>query len=94
MNDYIHDKVWDEITNLFPNSNGTAVEVWKWINNLIYTLLGMWFLIHAGILRSSYVLVKRAMVTEAGNTKLISSIFNSLHFFQYYRTILTCNMSR
>ena len=27
--DYIHFKVWDEITYPFPNSNGYAVEVWE-----------------------------------------------------------------
>ena len=31
----IHYKVWDEITYPFPNFNGCAVEVWKWISNFI-----------------------------------------------------------
>ena len=28
-------KVWDEITNPFPNFNGCIIEVWEWINNFI-----------------------------------------------------------
>ena len=34
MSDYIHFKVWDEITFPFPNFNGCAVEVWEWISNI------------------------------------------------------------
>ena len=30
-----HYKAWDEITYLFPNFNGTAIEVWEWISNYI-----------------------------------------------------------
>ena len=29
------DKVWDEITYLFTNFNGYAVEVWEWVSNFI-----------------------------------------------------------
>ena len=28
-------KLWDELTYLFPNFNGAAVEVWEWISNFI-----------------------------------------------------------
>ena len=28
-------KVWNEITNPFPNYNGATVEVWEWIGNFI-----------------------------------------------------------
>ena len=28
-------KVWDEITQIFPNFNGRTVEVWEWISNLM-----------------------------------------------------------
>ena len=35
MNNYIHYKVWDEITYLFPNFNGATVEVWEWISDFI-----------------------------------------------------------
>ena len=28
-------KVWDDITNPFPNYNGATVEVWEWISNFI-----------------------------------------------------------
>ena len=35
MDDYIHYKVWDEITYPFPNFNGCAVEVWERISNFI-----------------------------------------------------------
>ena len=41
--------MWDEITYPFPNFNGYAVDVWGWVRNLSYTLLGLWLLIHAGI---------------------------------------------
>ena len=45
--DYIHYKVWDEITDLFPNFNGEAVEVWEWISNFIpHISVGMWLFIH------------------------------------------------
>ena len=27
--------MWDEITFPFPNFNGTPVEVWKWISNVV-----------------------------------------------------------
>ena len=44
---YIHNKVWYEMTYPFPIFNGCAVEVWEWISNL--NLLHMWLLIQAGI---------------------------------------------
>ena len=33
INNYIHYKVWDEITYPFPNLIGATVEVWEWISN-------------------------------------------------------------
>ena len=47
MNNYIHHKMWDEITYPFPEFNGHTVEVWKETSST--TLLGMWLLIHSGI---------------------------------------------
>ena len=35
IGNYIQYKVSDEIIYPFPNFNGTAVEVWEWINNFI-----------------------------------------------------------
>ena len=35
INDYIHYKVWDEITFLFSNFNGVMVKVWEWIIDFI-----------------------------------------------------------
>ena len=35
ISNYIHHKVWDEITYPFPNFNGATVEVWEWISNII-----------------------------------------------------------
>ena len=35
VSNYTHYKVWDDITYLFPNSNGWTVEVWEWISNFI-----------------------------------------------------------
>ena len=35
ISNYIHYKVWDEITYPFPNFNGAVVEGWKWISNFI-----------------------------------------------------------
>ena len=35
MSNYIHYKVWVEITYAFPNFNGCTVEVWEWISNSI-----------------------------------------------------------
>ena len=49
ISDYVHYKVWDAITYLFPNFNSATVEVWAWISNFSHTVLDMWLLIHAGI---------------------------------------------
>ena len=35
ISNYINSKVWDEITYPFPNSSGTAIEVWEWISNFM-----------------------------------------------------------
>ena len=35
LSNYIHCKVWGEITYLFPNFNGFTVEVWEWISNFV-----------------------------------------------------------
>ena len=35
LSNCIHYKLWDELTYLFPNFNGFAVEVWEWINHFI-----------------------------------------------------------
>ena len=35
ISNYTHYKMWDEITNPFPNFNGATVEVWEWISNFI-----------------------------------------------------------
>ena len=32
ITNYVHFKLWDEITNPFPNCNGCTVEVWEWIS--------------------------------------------------------------
>ena len=37
ISNYIHYKVWDEITYPFPNFN---VEVWEWISNFIPHFIG------------------------------------------------------
>ena len=35
ISNYIHYKVWDEITYPFPNFNSAAVEVWEWTSSFI-----------------------------------------------------------
>ena len=35
ISNYIHHKVWDEITYPFPNIKGCTVEVWIWIINFV-----------------------------------------------------------
>ena len=35
ISNYMHYKMWDEITYPFPNFNGATVEVWEWISNFI-----------------------------------------------------------
>ena len=35
LSNHMPSKVWDEITNPFPNFNGVTIEVWKWIRNFI-----------------------------------------------------------
>ena len=32
---YIHYKVWDEITHPFPNFNSATIDIWEWISNSI-----------------------------------------------------------
>ena len=32
---YIHYKVWNVITYLFPNANGCIVEIWELVSNFI-----------------------------------------------------------
>ena len=49
ISNYIHYKMWEEITYPFPDFNGATVEVWEWINNFIPHFPGMWLLIHGGI---------------------------------------------
>ena len=31
----MHNNVWNEIINPFPNVNGAAIEIWEWIGNFI-----------------------------------------------------------
>ena len=38
VHNYIHYKMWDEITNPFPDFNGANVEVWEW-DKLFHTTL-------------------------------------------------------
>ena len=35
ISNYIHYKMWDEITHPFPNFNSANVEVWEWISSFI-----------------------------------------------------------
>ena len=35
VSNYIHYRVWDEITYPFPNFNGITVEDWEWISNFV-----------------------------------------------------------
>ena len=35
ISNYIHYKVWDEITYPFSNVNGCTIEVWKWRSNFV-----------------------------------------------------------
>ena len=46
MDKYLHQyNMWDEITDPFPNFNGTTVEIIS-----THTLQDMWLLFHAGII--------------------------------------------
>ena len=40
ISNYIHYKMWDEITYIFPNFSGATIEVWEWISSLIPHLTG------------------------------------------------------
>ena len=40
ISNYIHYKVWDEITYALLNFNGATVEVWEWIGNFISHFTG------------------------------------------------------
>ena len=35
ISNYIHYKVWDEISCPFPNFSGAVIEVWEWISDFI-----------------------------------------------------------
>ena len=35
MSNHMASKVWDDIVNPFPNSNGCTVKVWEWISDFI-----------------------------------------------------------
>ena len=35
ISNYIHFKMWDEITYPFPNFNCAAIELWEWLSNFI-----------------------------------------------------------
>ena len=39
ISNYIHYRVCDEITYLFPDLNGAAIEVWEWISNFITCMI-------------------------------------------------------
>ena len=49
ISEYIHYKVWEEITYWFPNFNGCTGEVWERISNSIAHFTGHVIRIHAGI---------------------------------------------
>ena len=49
MSNYIHFKVWGEITYPFQNVNCTAVQILEWISHFIPLLPGMKLFIHVGI---------------------------------------------
>ena len=71
MNNYIHYKVWDEITYPFPNFNGTAVGVWEWISN---------FIPHFVHVRSTSTTLDWRHIRRGGasNHWLLKCLFNSL----------------
>ena len=35
MSNHMSSKAWDEITYPFPNINGCAIDVWKWIKYIV-----------------------------------------------------------
>ena len=42
MDKQLHpNKVWDEITNQFPDFNGCTVKVWEWTSNFIPHFIGV-----------------------------------------------------
>ena len=55
ISDYIHNKVWDEVTNPCPNLSGVAVKVWEYINISSHTLLDMGSLNHAEMKVNPYL---------------------------------------
>ena len=84
ISNYIHNKVWDKNTYLFPNFNGVAVEVWEWISNSTHTLLGIWF-IHPCWDSSQPVLVKGAKGVDIAdiflNRRLYFVVYPGLSWF-------------
>ena len=49
INNYIHYKVLDEITDQFPNFNGETVVIWDWISNIIPHFIVRVIIFHAEI---------------------------------------------
>ena len=54
MSNYTPSKVWDEITNPFPNVNGRTVKVWELKDSFISYIIMEQLHIHAGIKLNPY----------------------------------------
>ena len=86
ISNYIHYKVWDEITHPFPNFKGCTVEVWEWISNFIspsntgsvYIYIYIWPEISTLCLQMSYPGHQQAECCWLGLFKLFKVLYNSI----------------
>ena len=82
LNNYIHHKVWDEITYPLPNFNSFAVEIWEWINTFILHFTGQvisypcWDLTHWGQVTHLFVSKLRIIGSDNGLSQAPSHYLN------------------
>ena len=69
--------MWNEITHPFPNFNGTTVEVWDWISNIISHITGHVILCMLGF-KLNHVSIRdqRSVASPKWYVRTISQIFS------------------
>ena len=87
ISNYIHWKVWCEITYPFPNFTGCSFEVWDWISNSSHMLLGMWLLINAGIKVNSWLQKRHLHVETTGRDQHFDAEMKCPSFCRRYNQI-------
>ena len=65
ISNHMHNKVWDEITNPFPNFNSCTIGVWEGISNFIPHFIMVYSYLSMLVFKLSHV-SKGTQVTENG----------------------------